>query len=219
MALIVKFGGRPYGTFDGVDGQLASYKGGEVVTLTSVTLASDLSAGDAVSDGYVLPGSVVKRTVVTKTLTTGKRPLFLADEGTAYYGTVFGKVVGGTSGKDVAGQQVGPGTANRSGKVTCWDSPGLYAVTLDAVDTNASTGLTITNTSLDAGSPLYATTAGILTPNSATSFETSPAALVVARFVSFETSGSQVNTQPKFASALNSNKGIREAVIRWEVET
>ena len=216
MALIVKFGGKPYGTLDGLDSQLASYKGGEVVTLTSVTIASgDLSAADAASDGYLLPGGVLKRTVVTKTLASGKRPLFLADEGTAFYGTVFGKVVGGTSGKDVVGSQVGPGTANRSGKVTCWDSPGLYAVTLDAVDTNASTGLTVTNTSLDAGSPLYATTAGILTPNAASSFE---ASLVVARFMSFETSGSHVNTQTQFASAINSNRGIREALIRWEVE-
>jgi len=217
MALIVKFpNGRPYGTLDGLDAQVSSFKGGEVVTLTSVALAADISAADSASDGYLLPSSVLKRTVVTKTLASGKRPLFLADEGTTYYGTVFGKVVGGTAGKDVAGSQVGPGTANRSGKITCWDAPGIYAVTLDAVDTNASTGLTLTNTSLDAGSPLYATTAGILTPNAASSFE---ASLVVARFMGFETSGSHVNTQPKFASALNSNKGIREAVIHWAVET
>ena len=218
MALIVKIPGtQPIGIWDGLDSQISSYKGGEVVTLTSVVVSADKAAADAEADGYLLPGSVLKRTVVTKTLVSGKRPLMLADEGTAFYGTVFGKVVGGTSGRDVAGQQVGLSTANRSGKITCWDKPGLYAVTLDAVDTNASTGLTITNTSLDSGSPLYATTAGVLTPNSANSFE---ASLVVARFISFESSGSLVTTQPKFVSALNAQKaGLREALIHVHVET
>lgn len=218
MALIVKIPGtQPLGIFDGLDGQLASYKGGEVVTLTSVALTADKAASDAERDGYLLAAGVESRVVVTKTLTSGKRPLWLADEGTAFYGTVFGKVVGGTSGRDVAGQQVGPGTANRSGKVTCWDKPGLYGVTLDAVDMTPSTGLAITNTSLTAGSPLYATTAGLLTPNSALSFE---ASLVVARFISFETSGSLVNTQPKFVSALNAQKaGLRSAQISFHVET
>lgn len=218
MALIVKIPGtQPIGIWDGLDSQISSYKGGEVVTLTSVAVSADKSAADAETDGYLLPGSVLKRTVVTKTLVSGKRPLMLADEGTAFYGTIYGKVVGGTSGRDVAGQQVGPGTANRSGKITCWDKPGLYAVTLDAVDTNASTGLTITNTSLDSGSALYATTAGVLTPNSANSFE---ANLVVARFISFESSGSLVTTQPKFVSALNAQKaGLREALIHFHIET
>ena len=218
MALIVKIpGGRPYGVFDGKDSEISSFKGGEVVTLTSVLLSADKSADDAVQDGYLLPSGTLKRPVVTKTLASGKRPLMLSDDGTAYYGTVFGKVVGGTAGRDVAGQQVGLSSANRSGKVTCWDKAGLYAVTLDAVDTNASTGLTITNTSLDVGSPLYATTAGILTPNSANSFEVG---LVVARFMSFENSGSLVSTQPKFVSALsNQAAGLRQALIRFEVET
>jgi hypothetical protein len=195
---------NPIGTFDCLDADVTLFKGGEVCGLTSVTLAGTDKAAYDSFDGYEFPSSVEKRTVVRKTLASGNRPLFLADEGVTGYGTLLGVVVGTTAGQGVTGGALlGPHTASGSGKVTVWDKPGLYAVSLDACDTNASTGLQPTNTSLDAGSALYATTAGLLTPTSGSAFET----YVVARFVSFETNGSLVSTPNKLVSALNSPSG------------
>lgn len=196
-------GGLPLGQFDGLDSEFLTLKGGEVVTFKSVSLATlDKGAAD-VFDGYANGNTVAKRTVVTKTLASGNRPLMLADEGIAGYGTLFGSVVGGTVGQLTNGAVVGPSTATGSGKVTCWDKPGLYAVSLDAVDTTASTGLTPTNLTLDTGATLYATTAGLLTPNSGAAFQT----VTVARFVEFQSNGSLVNTPNRLVSALNSPTG------------
>ena len=123
----------------------------------------------------------------------------LADDGTSGYGTLFGVVVGGTVGQVVTGGAVlGPHTATGSGKVTCWDKPGVYGVSLDACDTTASTGLAPTNGTLDTGAALYATSAGLLTPNSGARFEN----VVVGRFIDFETNGSLVNTPSRLASSL-----------------
>lgn len=198
----------PLGQFDGLDTELTTLLGGEVVGLTGVlTTASDKKAKD-VDDGYV--GTTTKyRPVVTKTLVANMRPLFLADEGTANYGTILGQVVGGTVGQIVTGgAQLGPHTATGSGKVTLWDKPGLYAVTLDAVLDDDTADLVPENTSLAVGDPLYATSAGLLTPNNAHSFESPGAsAPVVARFVEFQTDGSLVRTGLAQVSALNSPTG------------
>jgi len=209
-------GTQPVGIFDAVDSELTSFKGGEVVTLTSVALSGSDKAASDVLDGYTLPSSVQKRPAVTKTLASGKRPLMLADEGISGYGTLYGVVVGGTVGQQVTGGAVlGPHTATGSGKITCWDKPGLYAVSLDAVDTTASTGLVTGNTSLDSGSALYATSAGLLTPNSGAAFES----VVVGRFVSFDTNGSLVTTPNKLVAALNSPTGSSEVARQFSFAT
>jgi hypothetical protein len=210
MALkLLQPGTQPLGQFDGLDTEVLTLKGGEVVTLKSVvaTTATDMAAYDSF-DGYLNPASVQKRPVVTKTLDAYVRPLMLADEGISGYGTLFGSVVGGTVGQLTNGLALGPHTASGSGKVTCWDKPGLYAVSLDACDTNVSTGLQPTNTTLDTGAPLYYTTAGVLTPNAAAA----PAGLnglptIVGRFVDFETNGSLVTTPNNLVTALNSPSG------------
>lgn len=203
MALKPLFGHRePVGVWDGLDSELTSFKGGEIVTLTGVTYAGSDKASADVSDGYT--GTVTKtRPAVTLTLASGNRPLFVSDDGTGpYYGTLFGTVVGGTTGQIVTGGAVlGPHTATGSGKITCWRLNGTYAVTLDACDTTASTGLVTSNASLAVGSPLYATTAGKLTPNSVSSFE---ASLVVGRFLEFSTGGSLVTSPVHLVSAINS---------------
>ena len=207
---------RALGQFDGLDSEVLLLKGGEVVTLKSVSLASgDLASAD-VFDGYTRDSNVQKRSVVTKTLVSGNRPLFLADEGVTGYGTILGSVVGGTVGQNTAGTVVGPSTASGSGKVTCHFQAGLYAVSLDAVDTTASTGLVPTNTTLATGAALYATTAGLLTPNSALAFETTPANLVVGRFVEFSTDGSLVKTPVKLAQAANSPSGYAAAARQFQ---
>ena len=203
----------PLGQYDGLDADVLVLKGGEVVTIKSLTLASSDQASPDVFDGYTRDSNVQKRSVVTKTLATGNRPLMLADEGISGYGTILGSVVGGVVGINVAGTQVGPSTATGSGKVTCHFQPGLYAVSLDAVDTTTSTGLVPTNTTLATGAPLYATTAGLLTPNVALAFE---ASLVVGRFIEFSTDGSLVKTPTRLAGAKNSPTGYPETLRQFQ---
>jgi hypothetical protein len=180
MALkLLQPGIQPLGQFDGYDTEVLTLKGGE--------------------DGYVNPSGVQKRVMVSKTLNSGDRPLMLADEGIAGYGTLFGTVVGGTVGQvSTGGTVLGPHTATGSGKVTCWDKPGLYAVSLDAVDTTASTGLVPTNPTITTGAKIWATSAGLLTPNTGAKFED----VVVGRFVDFETNGSLVQTPNKLVTAI-----------------
>jgi hypothetical protein len=140
----------------------------------------------------------------------------LSDEGILGYGTLFGAVVGGTVGQQVNGPTtftgaiLGPSTATGSGKVTCWDKPGLYAVSLDACDTTVTTGLQPTNnTGLDTGAPLYYTSAGLLTPNAAAAVVAAGGVNpIVGRFVDFDTNGSLVNTPNRLVAALNSPSGI-----------
>jgi hypothetical protein len=194
-------GGQPIGQFDGLDTEVLTLMGGEVVTFASVVANTDKAAFDSF-DGYANPN---KRTVVTRTVGATSRPLMLADEGVTGYGTLFGSVVGGTVGQVTTGGVVlGPHTATGSGKVTCWDKPGLYAVSLDgASDSDAAAGLRPTNASLSAGSPLYVTAAGLLTPTSSRAAGGTTGTLC-GRFVDFDTNGSLVTTSNNMLGALRS---------------
>jgi len=217
-------GVQPLGQFDGYDFDFLTLKGGEVVTFGSVPTPGqpgitspgyDKAAYDAF-DGYVNPSMVAKRPVVTRTfvgglgtVTSANRPLMLADEGILGYGTLFGAVVGGTVGQQVNGPNtytgaiLGPHTALGSGKVTCWEKPGLYAVSLDACDTAATTGLQPTNTTLDVGALLDFSALGLLTPHTGGS----GLGVSVARLVEFATNGSLVTTPNSLVAALNSPSG------------
>lgn len=214
MALkLLQTSGNPLGQFDVLDTELSAFKGGEVCTFSSVlTSGSDLAAADAF-DGYISVGP--RRVVVTKTVSATTRPLMLADEGVAGYGTLFGTVVGGTVGQVAYGPNssvassdlLGPHTAKGSGKMTCWATPGLYAVTLDAVDTDASNGITVTNTALTAGSALYYTTAGLLTTAATNTTK-------VGTFVEFMSSGSLVTTPNNLAGTLSAPDGALTSANR-----
>ena len=223
MALkLLQEGIQPLGQFDALDAQTTSVLGGEVASFTyvSITAGTDSSASD-VSDGYVAAANT--RPAATVTLSSGTRPLFLVDEGTSGYGTLFGEVVGATTGLvSTGGTVLGPHTATGSGKWTLWDKPGLYAVTLDAVDTTLNSGLVPTNPALSGGDALYATTAGLLTPNLGAAFE----AVVVGRFIEFSTNGSLVTTPASLTQALNSPSGssapgaqFTQAVFHFNPET
>jgi hypothetical protein len=218
MLKLLQPGINPIGQFDGLDSDVLTYKGGEVCSLTSVatpgqpgvTQAGFDKAAYDVFDGYVNPFAVAKRPAVTRTgLTSSMRPLFLADEGIIGYGTLFGSVVGGSVGQQVNGPNtftgavLGPHTATGSGKVTCWDKPGLYAVSLDACDTAASTGLQPTNTSLDVGAALQYSATGLLTPASGGI----GVGQNVGHLVEFATNGSLVTTPNTLVAALNSPSG------------
>ncbi len=211
MALKLVYPGiQPIGQFDGLDSEITSFKGGEVVSFAFVTntAATDKAASDAF-DGYV-SNSLQKRPVVTKTLTSGMRPLCLSDDGTSYYGTLFGQLVGSYVGQQISGGVVlGPSTASGSGKITLWDKPGLYAVTLDACDTTASTGLQPTNTTLSGGDDLYVTAGGLLTPNVSAAFES----VVVGKFMQFNTNGSLVTTPNSLVAATNVPAGNVSSIV------
>ena len=206
MALILLNPGlNPLGQFDGYDSQVTSFKGGEVCTWVGVsTTGTDQAAADIFNDGYL--GTTSKtRPAVTFTVASGSRPLFLADDGTTGYGTLLGSVVGATVGmQSVNGAVLGPHTAAGSGKITLWDKPGLYGVTLDAVDT-AADGLVTTNATLTVGKALVYTATGQLTPQGSTNAVGS--ARVVGYLAEFATNGSMVTTPNNLVSALNSPSG------------
>jgi len=225
-------GREPLGQFDGYDDEITlaagGFRGGEVCTLLYIPVGgTDRAAKDADgTDGYV--GTTTQlRPVVTRTLADGSRPLFLSDDGSSGYGQLFGELIGATVGQignaPGTGTALGPHTAAGSGKITCWDKPGLYAVTLDAVVTGAA-GLSPANGTLAGGDPLYATATGLLTPVAANDFDT--VGIVVARFIEFQTNGSLVTTPNTLVSALNSPSGtaaaranLTQAVIHFNPET
>jgi len=211
---------QPYGEFDGLDSVTTTLKGGEVVGLTYVSVSgTDKAAKDSL-DGYV-SNSTQNRPAVTKYLTSGMRPLFLADEGTSGYGTLFGKMFGGTLGRDTVGSELGPHTAYPSGKVTCWGGPGMFTVTLDAVDTESTAGLQPTNTTLTGRDALYATNQGLLTPNVSVAFQS----LIVGRFIEFTDNHSKVTTPKSMTQGTNSPYGVTNikgifdrALIMFDIE-
>jgi hypothetical protein len=212
-------GTQPLGQFDGLDSDVLTLKGGEVVSFAAVTTSGqpgvttaglDQAAYD-VFDGYVNTSGTFKRPAVSRkfdgstSLTNASRPLMLSDDGITGYGTLFGSVVGGAVGQQVTGGAVlGPHTSTGSGKTTCWDKPGLYAVSLDAVDT-AANGLIPTNVALTVGAALSFTSLGLLTPNAAGNKLSG--APVVASLVEFNTNGSLVTTPNYLVAALNSPSG------------
>jgi hypothetical protein len=219
----------PMGQFDGHDTEVASFVGGEVCSLMYVanTVATDKAAYDAF-DGYVLASTTQVRPVVTKTFSSAvslspSGPMFLADDGIWGYGTLLGSVVGQTVGQTTYGYGqvpstlLGPSTATGSGKITCWGMPGLYLISLDAVDSTnatASTGLSPINAALTGGDALTFTTSGQLTPvgkkvAGSTYAYGSPQ---VGHLVDFNTNGSLVNTPNYLVAALNSPSGNMSSV-------
>ena len=215
MALIVLQSGAPaLGQYDCKDAELSTFTGGEVCTLVPVTyLGSDMTAPD-VNDGYT--GTTSKtRPAVSKVLGGGERPLFLADDGIAGYGTLFGRVV--TAMNPTGGSNLGPHTAAASGKITLHNMPGMYGVTVDSID---QTSGGVLPAGMAVGDPLYFTAAGKLT----TSANKVGSAPVVARFVEFMASASLVSTPFSLVSALNSpsgpvpslpGSGFTSIVIQW----
>lgn len=123
--LLVQPGTEPLGQYDAYVG--FAPKGGEVAVLEST---------GTTTDGYQV---IVARGATTSD--TG--PFYLVDDGTLGYGLLFGNTVsktatGFSSGTDTA-TRLGPVTYAASGKLTLWDKPGQYAVTLDALfDTEAT---------------------------------------------------------------------------------
>lgn len=218
MALVLlNNNGSPLGQFDGYDALSGSsgILGGEVAILVGyATSGSDKHAKD-IEDGYAVSGLLTARPIVTTTLAGSETGgFYLTDDGTSNsagtgYGTLFGQVVGGNSGQVVTGGTVlGPHSAAGSGKITLWQNPGLYGVTLDALDATLST-----STSVTVGTLLYYTAAGKI----CLSAQKVGSAPVVARFVEFSTGDGFVTT-PRSLTRVGVSGGMlafRHAIIAW----
>jgi len=222
MALHILYPGiQPIGQFDFQDGYLASVRGGEICTLVALPLANTATeqAAADVFDGYTNYTQLRRAGLTLNIATAAARPLWLTDDGTGApgvvqgYGTLFGQVIGTPAGLATTGTNLGPHSALASGKVTAWDKPGLYGVTLDAVDTNVANGLLPSNVALVPQSPIYTTILGLLTPTIGRSV--GGASPVVARFCEFETTArSLVRTPP---SLVGSVATFEHAVIAYHV--
>lgn len=202
----------PIGQLDLLDGYHSLVKGGEIGTVfgaSRTNTTSEKAAIDAL-DGYTNATDVLRAGVAPRVNATTTRPLFLLDEGTTGYGTLFGQVIGGPAGIASSGTNLGPHTAYAGGKVTCWGTSGLYGVSVDAVDTSAD-GLVITNASCDPGAKVQPQNDGVLTLSSAgTAVD-----VTVGRFVEFNTSPFLVTTP---ASLVGAAASATEVVFHYHVE-
>lgn len=174
MALhILQPGLRPIGQFDLKVSQTVT--GGEIGILEEDTntgnSTEDSAAADSLQVGPISNGDKVMvalgspLAIDTDTNdSSGATLRFLLDEGTAGYGTLFGGVIGGTTGKGVTYglsssgavlADLGPATHFGSGKVTCWHAPGLYAV-------SGSTAAPAQVQAARVNDELWATSAGVL---------------------------------------------------------
>lgn len=214
---------QPLGQFDVVDSYAsATYiKGGEVGTLVAAARANSTTEKSAydVKDGYDNSTSL-KRVAVSPFINAAGtfRPIWLLDEGTTGYGTLFGSVIGspvglctGKGSGSTCSTALGPHTTAGSGKVTCWDKPGLYAVSADAVDTTtgAGNGLVLANTTLSPGAKIRPLGTGKLTYGTAGVID-----VEVARFVEFECGVYMVTTP---ASLVGATQTVDRVVISFHV--
>ncbi len=78
-----------------------------------------------------------------KATTDDVGPYFLMDDGIAGYGAGFGGIIVRSSSGLIDGAdsrvRLGPASYEASGKVTLWDKPGIYAITLDALADDEAT--------------------------------------------------------------------------------
>lgn len=204
-------GMHPLGQFDVVDTELTAIKGGEVLTLTSASrtnTTTETASQDAL-DGYLYSTSSV-RPASTRASTAAQYPLYLADDGSSPdYLTYFGQLTGPMGLGD--GAVLGPHSASGSGKVTLWDKPGLFAVSVDAlasdfVSTIGASGLAV-GASLGFGS---GADIGKLAHNACAN---KVAATGVARFVEFSSEPGLVSTPKRLVGAA---EAFTRVVIQWD---
>lgn len=164
MALyIYQPGIQPLGQWDLLDTDQSSVLGGEVGTFDTASrtvTSTEKAAADAL-DGYISAeidtGSPTSYRPVVRLAdhgaADGYKVMYLLDDGTTNYGTLFGQVIGTPVGLSTTGTNLGPHTAAASGKVTLWDKPGMYGVSLDAVH-EGDTGVPNSQLAAGADTPL-----------------------------------------------------------------
>jgi hypothetical protein len=188
---------QPLGQFDILDADLASVTGGEVMSLTSASASlstTEKAAADAL-DGYLYDasGPIANRAAARLALSGDvNNALMLADDGLSGYGTMFGQTIGVPAGLSVTGTNLGPHSAAASGKVTLWDKPGLYEVTVSSLASDFVSSLGFAgllpgaNLGFNASSKLsHAACSGAVASSG------------VATFVEFSSNGSLVTTPAK----------------------
>lgn len=203
MALFILTPGiQPLGDFDCLDTDAGNILGGEVMVLgeASRTVTTTEKGAKDVFDGYIADavseGSPTATRVVAKIAVDAAstyKLFYLADEGKAYYGVMFGSVIGSPVGQSTTGTNLGPHTTAGSGKVTLWDKPGLYAVSLDALDSGVvpTTSGNLYDTPLP-GELLYRSTVGKLTRTSGDK---------IAAFIELTSNGALVTTPSRLVGA------------------
>lgn len=196
---------QPLGDFDCLDTDQSSVLGGEVMVLdeASRTVSTTEKAAYDVYDGYIADavseGTPTATRVVARIADEASETydvFYLSDDGTTHYGVMFGSVIGGPVGLATTGTNLGPHTTTGSGKVTLWDKPGLYGVSLDALsdDVVPTTSGNLYDTPLP-GTVLYRETlTGKLCRASGTSDK-------IAAFVELTSNGSLVTTPAKLVGA------------------
>lgn len=196
MALkIFQPGLEPCGQFCIQDGY--DILGGEIVTVCSLPRTNTLAEHAAFDarQGYTNDVDKKRLGVVPYMAENGLRPLWLADEGSSGYGTLFGQQISSAATFTIGSENIGPNTMAGSGKITIWNKPGIYGVTTDAVDTHASLGLVPANGSLRPGVALYPMSNGKMTPTASRAPGGALGADVVGRFLQFcDSSVTLVNT-------------------------
>ena len=222
MALkILQPGIQPLGQFDLLDAYntVSGIAGGEVGSFVQASLSgTDVAASDAL-DGYASTSALTRPAVMVGVYGNDETslPLFLLDEGTTGYGTLFGQVVGTTAGRSTTGTALGPVTSAGSGKVTCWDKPGLYSVDVDNVSSDLCSSSSCSATVRTALGVQDDT--GLLTlANAADAVDASGTDLVVGRFIEVTTQGGgSLVTTPR--SLLTATDSLAEVVFHFQVET
>jgi len=200
----------PLGQYDVVDTELSNILGGEVMTLTTATrvnTASETAAADAL-DGYTYTGANL-RPASTRASAAANAPLYLADDGSAPdYLTYFGSLTGplGLG----AGATVGPHTASGSGKITLWDKPGLFAVSVDALASDFITALV--GAPVVPGSVLGISDGADIGKISHDACANSVAATGIGNFVEFSSDPSLVTTPNRLIGAAEQ---FTRMVLQW----
>ena len=222
---------NPMGRFDILNTDASGILGGEVMTLhnTSITNTSTETAAADVFDGYIATGvdsgTTTRTRVVARVATTSYvgspyyNVFYLADDGAAGYGVLFGSIIGGNTGM-VTGQgastatNAGPSSLSGSGKITLWNSPGLYAITLDAVDhANATTAIVLPTTSSGAfDTPAPGALLGINATGYLCRYSSGP---TVAQFVELSASGGRVQTNARIFGGAPTTSSFDRVVIQW----
>ena len=207
MALyLLQPGLQPLGQFDFLDTDLSSVLGGDIGTLdeASRTVTSSEKAAADVLDGYVADlvdtgDPTASRPILrlADTSSEANNVFYLLDDGTSNYGTLFGELIGNPVGLATTGSQLGPHTAEASGKVTAWDKPGLYAVSTDALDSDVLGGSNLNDTPLP-GELLYRGSTTAQLTRATTSGDK------IALFVELRANGSLVTTPGKLVGASES---------------
>ena len=234
MALfLLNPGTQPLGSFDLLDTDGSTgIKGGELMCLDNAArtnTASETAAAD-VDDAYNIYSAAAYRTVACVAsdarLLSGSTVgdgycFYLSDDGTLNYGVLFGSVIGGSTGL-VTGKgnstatNYGPASNVGSGKVTLWDKPGLYAVSLDAIDSSliATNPGTITSTPVP-GTALYRSSTGKLAVVAQVAAIGSSTLNKVAAFVELTNSGGLVQTPARLFSTTPTTAMYDRIVIQY----